>query len=167
MEMTVLLHLIAIGTAADLIGGKIPNGLIAAGLLCGAAGQAILSRGAGLACWLAGAALPVLLFGGLYWLRMIGAGDVKLLCVIGGFLGPVPCFFCMLRAILFGGIISAFLVVKRHNLFVRLFYFRTYITQLLKTGQWSPYRRENDGDGQFCFSVPILLGLLTMLGGGR
>ena len=64
MEMTVLLHLTAIGTAADLIGGKIPNGLIAAGLLCGAAGQAISSRGAGLACWLAGAALPVLLFGG-------------------------------------------------------------------------------------------------------
>ena len=63
MEMTVLLHLTAIGTAADLIGGKIPNGLIAAGLLCGAAGQAISSRGAGLACWLAGAALPVLLFG--------------------------------------------------------------------------------------------------------
>ena len=167
MEMTVLLHLTAIGTAADLIGGKIPNGLIAAGLLCGAAGQAISSRGGG-TCLLAcgrGASGPA--FRGPVLARMIGAGDVKLLCVIGGFLGPVPCFFCMLRAILFGGIISAFLVVKRHNLFVRLFYFRTYITQLLKTGQWSPYRRENDGDGQFCFSVPILLGLLTMLGGGR
>lgn len=165
MGKQVLLHLVLIAAAADLLWGIIPNGLVAAGLLCGLCDQVYGWKILGFALWGLGIAVPIFLFGGLYWFRMIGAGDVKLFCVIGGFLGPGSCLWCVIYSILFGGVISAILVVKRRNVFARLFYFRNYITEGLKTRQWRPYCDGDDESGQFCFSVPILMGLIFTLGG--
>lgn len=166
MQMTVLLHLVMIGAAADLLSGMIPNGLIVAGLLCGLAGQTCALGAQGWINWFLGVVIPLAALAGLYWFRMIGAGDIKLLCVIGGFLGPGRCVSCIILTFLFGGLISAILVIKRRNLFARLFYFRSYIAHFLQTRQWSSYRRESGRDGQFCFSLPVLLGLVFTLGGG-
>ena len=71
----------------DLRKGIISNVLILFGFLGGAVFQLIRLGGFGLILFLGSAAFPVLLFSILYYFRMIGAGDIKLLAALGGFLG--------------------------------------------------------------------------------
>jgi prepilin peptidase CpaA len=149
----------------DLKSGKIPNGLIFTGLLWGAAYQLSVQGPVGGILFLGGAALPILLLGILYYFRMIGAGDIKLLCVTGGFLGPAACVSCMAAAILAGGVISLVIMLRNHNLSQRLLFFSDYIYHYSKERQWNSYLEKTSEADRFCFSVPILLSILSYLGG--
>jgi prepilin peptidase CpaA len=149
----------------DLKSGKIPNGLIFTGLLWGAAYQLITRGIMGGILFLGGAALPVLLLGILYYFRMMGAGDIKLFCVTGGFLGPAACLSCMAAAILIGGVISLAIMLYHRNLGQRLLFFSDYIYHYSKEKQWSSYLEKTSSADRFYFSVPILLGILSYLGG--
>ena len=42
----------------------------------------------GMIIFLTGAAVPLILLGILFIFRMLGAGDVKILCALGGIMGP-------------------------------------------------------------------------------
>jgi len=165
MQTVLLLHLTGAAVVWDVKHGKIPNWLIAAGLLCGLAYQWSCFRAAGLVIYVTGVLLPVTVLGILFYFRMMGAGDVKLLGVIGGFLGPADGFRSMICAFLIGGLISAILLIKRRNLYWRFFYFKTYFSQFLETKQWRPYRRAEDEDSHLYFSIPIFLSLLCWMGG--
>lgn len=162
------LSLLCIAVAAvlyDVYSGRIPNGIIATGILWGAAYQVFAGGTAGLILFLGGVILPVLLLGVFYYFRMIGAGDVKLLCVAGGFLGPSGCFSCITAAVLFGGVISLVLIVRRRNLSRRLGCLSDYINEYSKGKRWIPYLADVQEDAKFCFSVPVLLGILCCIGG--
>lgn len=165
MQMIFLLHLTGAAVFFDVRYQRIPNGCIVAGLLGGLAYQWIYFRAAGLALYMMGILLPVIVLGILFYFRMIGAGDVKLLSVIGGFLGPMDGFWCMIYAFLIGGMISAILLIKRRNFYSRFFYFKTYFSQFLETKQWKPYMRAEDEDSHLYFSIPIFLSLLCRMGG--
>ena len=71
----------------DLRSGRISNQLIVTGLLAGFLCQVVQYKAAGIVLFLGGSLLPLLLFGMLFYFRMLGAGDIKLFCVVGGFLG--------------------------------------------------------------------------------
>lgn len=160
-----LLHLTGAAVLWDLKEQRIPNGLIAAGLLCGLWQRLYEYGAAGAALYLQGIMIPFIFPGILYCFRMIGAGDVKLLCVIGGFLGPGPVIRCIIYTFLFGGVISAILIFKRKNLFTRFYYFIDYVSQFLETKKWQPYRIPGDKGGEFCFSLPVFIGMVCVMGG--
>lgn len=165
----VLLGFASAAALCDLGTGKIPNALTGCGLCCGAIHMLFAAQGPPLLrlwSFLGGAAVPLLLLGWLFILRMIGAGDIKLLCMAGSFLGPRRAASCVLFSLLFGGAVSAYLVWRRGNLFSRLSRFGSYISDLVRTGQRRPYRNTADTGGEFCFSVPVLLALICILGGG-
>lgn len=163
-----ILSLLCVTVAAvlfDLKDGRIPNGIIVTGLLWGNAYQ-LFSRGImGVTVFLGGMLLPVLLFGAVYYFRMIGAGDIKLLCVAGGFLGPSSCFACIVKALLFGGLISLAVMIRRRNFCRRLLCFSGYINDYSKNKEWKPYLKKAGDDARFCFSIPVLLGVLCCIGG--
>lgn len=160
IQILSLVCIVMLAVLADLKDGRIPNGIIAVGLLWGGAYQ-IMSKGAvGGMIFLGGAAFPLILFGALYYFRMIGAGDVKILCVTGGFLGPEACFSCMTGAVLFGGAISLGLMLYHHTLYSRLLNFYQYVEQYSKERQWRPYLEGTSAEDRFCFSVPVLMGIL-------
>ncbi|MDO4323007.1 MAG: prepilin peptidase [Lachnospiraceae bacterium] len=166
-EIQMLSLLCIAGTAVlfDLHEGRIPNGIVVTGILWGGTYQ-LFARGAmGLLLFLGGVFLPILLFGGFYYFRMIGAGDIKLMCVMGGFLGPSDCFACITAAILFGGMISLAIILRRHNISQRLICLSDYIDQYSKEKQWNSYLEKTKEDARFCFSVPVLLGILCYIGG--
>ena len=71
----------------DLRKGIISNVLILFGFLGGAVFQLIRLGGSGLILFFGSAVFPVLIFSILYYFRMIGAGDIKLMGVVTGFLG--------------------------------------------------------------------------------
>lgn len=149
----------------DLERGRIPNGLIFAGLGLGVIYQYISAGIVGLLLCTGGMILPAVLLGPLYYFRMIGAGDIKLFCVIGGFLGPGICFRCIVQAVLAGGVISLSILLYYGNLTERLFYFMDYIQDYLETGSWKPYLSGVGERARFCFSIPVLFSILCYIGG--
>ena len=166
-EIPVLLLLCLAITAVlcDLKTGRIPNGIIAAGLACGALYQISAKGAVGIVLYLGGACLPILFLGVFFYFRMIGAGDVKLLCMAGGFFGPSGCFACIKWSVLIGGVISLVSMLRRGNVGERILFFLEYAGRYSKDHRWRPYMSETAEDAKFCFSVPILAGILCQIGG--
>lgn len=163
IQIISLVSIAMIAVLADLKEGRIPNGIIVIGLLLGGVWQIESGGLLGVLIFLGGVALPLILFGGFYYFRMIGAGDIKLFCVIGGFLGPAACFSCIAAAVFFGGVISLGLMLYHHSMMKRLLVFSNFINQYSGNGQWKPYLAETSAEDRFCFSVPVLLGILYYL----
>lgn len=144
----------------DLHRGKISNGIIVTGLFWGMTYQ-LLYRGLfGLICFLGGVLFPLLLLSGLYYFRMIGAGDLKLFAVIGGFLGPAEVFFCMVTAILLGGLIAFILMLYRQNFFDRMKFLYAFWRTYSRERRWQSYLAQTGAGGRFCFSIPVFLAVL-------
>ena len=150
---------------SDLRMKRIPNVLIITGLLLAGIYQVLKWRMLGSIFFFGGVGIPVLLLGGLYYFRMIGAGDVKLFAVLGGFLGVRDILPCMLTAFLAGGILSVVLMLLRKNLKERFLYFGNYVTAVIGSQSWRPYRTAETGNGEFCFSIPVFVSVLCWLGG--
>lgn len=145
----------------DLRTGKIPNSFILCGILAGAAG--LFLPGGSPWSRLSGFLLPFLLMGGLVLLSMVGGGDVKLLAVIGLFLGAGAVVRVMIYSVFAGAILSVLLLLKRKNLLRRFSFLRNYLVQALSDGRIRPYRGQESADGEFCFSVPVFLALALQL----
>ena len=157
MKINQCFFLIPIGLFAvffDLRKGKIPNELIVIGLIFGCCFQIRQAKAVGLLLFLGGACIPVVLGAGIYYFRMMGAGDMKLWAVVGGFLGPQRAVYCMIASLFVGAVLSIFVLLKRRNLKIRQ-----------QNGVWEPYLNEKDQDGRFHFAIAILGGILLCAGG--
>jgi prepilin peptidase CpaA len=149
----------------DLRCGKIPNGLIMLGLAAGLLFRLFYWGVLGGILFFGGIGVPILLLGPLFYFRMIGAGDIKLLAVLGGFLGGTGIGKCLLGSLFFGGFWSLVLMIFRKNLKARLNYFFCYTSAYLTTGIWRPYRNKGQKKGEFPFSVSVFLSVLCYVGG--
>ncbi len=113
-----LLLALALGSAVwhDIRTRKIPNRLIMLGLLTALALHALLRSGAGLfhadaggmglLYSLAGFATGLLLLMPFYALKTLGAGDVKLMAMVGAFIGAKAVIGATLLAMLAGGVLA-------------------------------------------------------------
>lgn len=165
VEFLCLLCLAAMAVILDIWKGKIPNLLTFAGVAAGGTFQAVYTGYMGVLLFLGGVGTPLLVLGALYYFRMIGAGDIKLFCAIGGFLGAIKILTCILIAFLVGAGISVILILWRRNLWSRLAYFYAYISNYFHLKKWMPYRRDEDVDSHMHFSVPILISIILYVGG--
>ena len=164
VKAVVLLVIAAWCTACDLRTGRIPNKILASGILC-ALILSFVTDGAGvIKGTFAGLCFPLILFP-LFCLRMIGGGDIKMLCMAGAFLGWPGSGRCVVLSFLAGGVLSFALMCIRRNFFSRLFRLKTYAQECLQTGRMRPYLQEEDRDGRFCFSAAVLAGIILCLGG--
>ena len=109
---TSVLIMLLIGAAwVDIREHRIPNVLVFSGaalalMLAHLPGGSITSSIAGIAVGIA-MGLP------LYWLRAMGAGDVKLMGMAGGFLGGAEMFVAALVIFLVGGVLGLVAVARR------------------------------------------------------
>ena len=96
--------LVLLAAGRDLAERSIPNKFIAAGLLLAVAAH-LLSGSSG---WvpLAGLAVGFFLFLPMYLARGMGAGDVKLMGVVGAFAGPALALHIVLASCLAGGALA-------------------------------------------------------------
>lgn len=115
----------------DLTTRKIPNVLILIGLFLGLISNGLLTQGAGFQSklipggvgWLdslSGLLLGFSFFIPSYWLRLMGAGDVKLMTMVGAFLGTVGVIGATLFSFMAGGLIAFFVALREHSM-LRLF----------------------------------------------
>lgn len=148
MDVLIMFPFVLACAVSDLKTKRIPNTLI----VCGLAG-AILARTAlafgimspssvllSLADGCAGFLLPWILIGPLAALKMFGGGDVKLLSVIGLWLGARSSLLIMWYSLLAAAAWSVVLVVRKRNLSQRLNYLYRYAGHTIVTKKASPYR---------------------------
>ena len=159
--------LTALAAVRDLQTGKIPNRLIAAGLAAGLVLRTLFEGPAGLASAIPGALLPLLLLFPLFYLRMQGAGDIKLLAMTGCYLGPAGGLKCLCLSYLIGGVFALCLLIRRKNFRSRFTHLAQYLAASSAGNRPRSYRAFCGDDGSFCFSVPILLSLLLITAGGK
>ena len=142
---------------------KIPNWWSLAVFLGGLAACLCLEASLGGAVrYLARIAAVLVLFFPFYMLRVLGAGDVKLMAVISGCLG----FFAGIRVIGAGLVVGAVWglgkMLYQRSIGRRFWILRNYIAQSVQTKRLEPYyQEERDGkEGVIPFAVCLLLGFL-------
>lgn len=116
LPFVVLIALLAMAVWHDVRSRRIPNRLVLIGMILAGALQLALPCGAGLfvqpfgsigLLWsAAGFGLGLALLLPMYALRALGAGDVKLLAMIGAFVGPAPVFGIALCTLIIGGVLA-------------------------------------------------------------
>jgi len=107
------LIVLAVATFTDLRAQRIPNWLVLPFLLAGIVVSPFrhdwpgLHQGVwhGLGQSFAGLALGLAVYGFLFWLGGMGAGDVKLIAGIGAWIGPAQLLIAMVVTAIAGGII--------------------------------------------------------------
>jgi prepilin peptidase CpaA len=109
-----LVALLLLASAFDLARRRIPNRLLAAGLLAALVLHLSSPQPAALlTTYLAGFALGLLMFLPLYLAGGMAAGDVKLMATVGAFLGPSLVFQASLATYCAGGLLALSIVLAR------------------------------------------------------
>jgi prepilin peptidase CpaA len=115
-----LIALLLIAVGVDLKSRRIPNVLVLVGLALAALVHSWAKlQGAvplaGTAAWspLAGALTGLALMLPLYLLRAMGAGDVKLMAMVGGFVGAPTVATAVIYTLLAGGLLSLIFMLGR------------------------------------------------------
>jgi len=126
LPFVVLVALLVAAVWHDVRSRRIPNKLVLIGMLLAAILHLALPRGAGLfiepfgsigilSC-AAGFGLGLALLLPMYALRALGAGDVKLLAMIGAFVGPVAVFGIAVCTLLAGGVLAIAVALQQGTL---------------------------------------------------
>ena len=106
----------------------------------------------GMIIFLTGAAVPLILLGILFIFRMLGAGDVKILCALGGIMGPRTVTECIVYSLLAGAGISLAILISTGGIRQRILYLYQYMNEFYCTGENpSLLQKRNEASGEFSF----------------
>lgn len=120
-----LFVLLLLAARCDLKNHRIPNLLVFSGAALGLLLNGVLPQGYGfissltgaLGFWkaLAGLGLGLFIMLPLYALRALGAGDVKLMAMVGAFLGPNAIVGTILVTFIVGGVLTLLVVLRNRT----------------------------------------------------
>lgn len=100
------LIVVGVATFTDLRSRRIPNWLVFPFLIAGLAASCWLGGWIGIGQSLAGMGLGILIYGFLFWMGGMGAGDVKLCAAIGAWIGPRQLLIALVLTSVAGGLMA-------------------------------------------------------------
>jgi prepilin peptidase CpaA len=169
--LVALFTLCALAVAYDLLFRRIPNGLVVAGVALGILFQAFAPAGEGLFHFPAGSlGLAAGLLGGLtglgllmpmYAVRSLGAGDVKLLAMIGVWLGPTGVAWATLWTLLSGGVlavVAALCAGALRRVLHNLYFMLTTTLLHVQAGHGAVIQPPAETTGRLPYAVAIVTG---------
>jgi prepilin peptidase CpaA len=131
----VLLVLLLTSAVFDVLYRRIPNWLTVSGVVLGIAMNTLIGAPeAGLVFALVGLLVAFGIYAGLYALRAMGAGDVKLMAAVGALVGWERWFGIFFITALIGGLMALILVLARGRLKKTLFNV-SFILSEMKSGR--------------------------------
>lgn len=159
-----LAGILTVAAYSDYTEYRVSNYLIVIGWCSGLAFRIYELGLGGVAVWICGTVSLLLLPVVLFLLRMFGAGDVKLISVIGGYTGVAFGLKVFAASIIIGGVFSFIRCVRYGYLINRLHYFAEYVSNSLRTRSLKPYYvKERDGEAVIIpFSIAIALGFIVV-----
>lgn len=123
--------------------------------------------GTGILPWLGSALAPIFLLAPLFLFKVLGAGDIKLFSVVGGFLGIHFVILSMGIAFFVAAILSVVRLIRYKQVLSRFSYLREYIHSMIQINCFKiiPYYEvKRDGyAGVIHFSPAILTAVLILI----
>ncbi len=165
IRIVVLFLILTVAMATDFRRYRIYNLLIALGLALGLVLNCIQSGLSGILGSLMAAVVPAAALIMFFALRMLGAGDIKLFCVIGSIMGIEFILYSMIFSFLAGGFIALAIMLERRNVKERFMHIATYLRSIYLSHTMIPYTNFNDkSDGaKFHFTPAITVGCCIQL----
>ena len=137
IKLALLMAFVAVAAGFDLKSRRIPNWLVLVGLASSFIVQILFNSSgsfSGFKAWGRGLLVGFGPFLPLYLLHAMGAGDVKLMAMVGAFLGPVSALGAVLTTLVVGGVLAIAVALWRGVLRHTLGNIRFVLTQtMLKT----------------------------------
>ncbi len=160
MQVLIAYGLVLVAVGMDLKSMRISNRLILVGLGISLVRRLLCEGILGVFTGFFLISFPVILLYLLFLAGVLGAGDIKLFSLIGGFVNFKELIWCMIFAFIFAAVFS-FLKMLYYGIFLssmrRVWFFllRFYM------GERSAYIPADDMKNKIHFSVAIFLGFIT------
>lgn len=158
--MLIAYALVLIAVCMDLKSMKISNRLILLGIILSLVRRFICEGTGGVLTGLFLISIPVILLYLLFLVGALGAGDIKLFSLIGGFVNLKELMWCIVFAFIFGGLFSL----------GKMLYYRVFFSSIQNAIQYfvaifhgdrTPYQPRSMKKGRIHFSLAILFGLVA------
>ena len=165
----ILLALLVTASISDYRTYKIPNWLTAGGILFALMYNAAVpfNRDQGLLWAFGGLMVGFLVMLPCYALRIMGAGDVKLMAMVGAFLGVTDTLHAIIYSLIAGGIAALLFAFHKHAL-TRMFGNLKNMTQMLMMSAIAGFKPDLQiqaihSVGKLAFGICISIGTITYL----
>lgn len=149
----------------DIRSARVENGWLLLMLGTGFLARIYTEGWKGIPVFAAGVLFPFVVLIILYIFRMLGPGDIKLLCVLGGMIGVRKTGMLMLSALFLGGMLSFLILIFCCDIKERIRYLLSYIADCIRTGTVKAYYKTGMPIENFHFTVPIFLSTVLYAGG--
>lgn len=156
-------------TLADLKSDRIPNGFVMFGIIIGV--LCSLWHSPDIRHTAISMLLAFLLLYPLFKIGALGSGDVKIFMMIGSFIGAKELLLVLIMSFVIGALCSLIKLLSEHNGRERLYYFLSYISEVIKTRQWKIYGEHVAQDyeqyrrNKIHFTIPVLFSVALWIGG--
>lgn len=155
-----LLLILALAALTDWRRHRIPNWLTYGALIVGLLLQYTFLDGEGVLTGLKGAGVGLIMFLPFYLTGGMGAGDVKLMAAVGTYLGPMAVFTSACFALVAGGCVALYLILRSGEL---ASLYRRYLV-MITARTLVPAEPGSVARHRFPFSSAIATGTLVYLG---
>lgn len=164
IELGVCLGVASAAAFTDWRIRKIRNSLVIPVFIIGLVIHLITGGVPGTLDALAGGVFPLVLLP-FFAIRMLGAGDIKLLMALGAWLGLKGCVSLTVYSILFGGLMALMIILVRRNARHRLARLRLYMRTSLIQARLLPYQdfESVEKGAVLPFALAILGGLICLI----
>ena len=89
--------------------------------------------------------------GGCFIFRMLGPGDIKVFCALGGIMGPAKILWCIWFSFLCGAGISLALLICYTDIRKRMSYLAAYLAECIRTGSQKALLSDGKYTGKYSF----------------